>query len=305
MTSHVTEDPTLLDPIPPAELEEDLRSASLTSDAWRQLRRRPLFWLCITVIAMLILMSAFPGLFTDFDPQASNQRNNLQGPSREHWFGTDLIGRDQFARVIFGTRVSIVIAFLVTMSCAIVALILGSIAGFYGGVVDTMISRLTDVWFAIPTVLGGVVMLQLFSKRNTWTVSLVLIVFGWPTMLRLVRSAVISVKNADYIDSARALGANNWRIIWRHILPNALTPLLVYMSIFFGAIIAAEAVLTFIGVGLRKPAVSWGLIISDSRGRIQTHSYLLYWPGLVLSATVFAFILLGDLLRDAFDPRQR
>ena len=161
------------------------------------------------------------------------------------------------------------------------------------------------MWFAIPAVLGGIVMLQLFERRSILTLCLVLIVFGWPTMLRLVRSQVIAVKSADYVDAARALGASDRRIIGRHILPNALTPLVVYMAITFGVIIAAEAALTFIGVGLRKPSVSWGLIISDSRGRIQTHAYLLLFPGLILSMAVFSFILLGDLLRDAFDPRQR
>ncbi len=284
---------------------QDVEERSLTADAWLQLRRRPLFWICVAIIAVLVVASAFPGLFTDLDPQIGDQRNNLQKPSSEHWFGTDLLGRDQFARVVYGARVSIVISLIVTFSAAAIAVTFGSLSGYYGGRVDSIISRITDVWFAIPTVLGGIVMLQLFAQRNILTVSLVIIVFGWPTMLRLVRSAVISVKNADFVDAARALGASDRRIIGRHILPNALTPLLVYMAITFGVVIAAEAALTFIGVGLRKPAVSWGLIISDSRGRIQTHAFLLLYPGIVLSMAVFSFILLGDLLRDAFDPRQR
>ncbi len=285
--------------------EVPVREGSLASDAWRQLRRRPLFWICVVIIAVLVLAAVFPGLFTSVDPQAGDQRRNLEPPSREHWFGTDLVGRDQYSRVVHGTRVSIAIGFLVTFSTATIALIFGSLAGYYGGVVDTIISRITDVWFAIPTVLGGIVLLQLFDKRNIWTVSLVLIAFGWPTMLRLVRSAVLAVKNTDYVDAARALGAGDLRIIVRHILPNALTPLIVYMAITFGVVIAAEATLTFIGVGLRKPAVSWGLIISDSRGRIQTLKFLLIYPGAVLSMAVFSFILLGDVLRDAFDPKQR
>lgn len=285
--------------------DEDVREGSLASDAWRQLRRRPLFWVCMAIIFFLIVAAIFPGLFTSVDPQIGDQRNNLQGPSSDHWFGTDLLGRDQYARVIHGARVSIVVAFVVTFCAAAVALLFGSLAGYYGGVVDSLISRVADVWFAIPTVLGGIVMLQLFEQRTIFTLCLVLIVFGWPTMLRLVRSAVIAVKSADYVDAARALGASDRRIIGQHILPNALTPLVVYMAITFGVVIAAEAALTFIGVGLRKPAVSWGLIISDSRGRIQTHPYLLLFPGMVLSMAVFAFILLGDLLRDAFDPRQR
>lgn len=295
-----------IDPAAARETEpEDVREGSLAGDAWRQLRRRPLFWLCVLIILILIVAAIFPGLFTSTDPLLGDQRNNLQGPSSDHWFGTDLQGRDQYARVVHGARVSIVVAFVVTFAAAAVALLFGSLAGFYGGWLDGLISRVTDVWFAIPAVLGGIVMLQLFERRSIVTLCLVLIVFGWPTMLRLVRSAVISVKSADYVDAARALGASDRRIIGQHILPNALTPLVVYMAITFGVVIAAEAALTFIGVGLRKPAVSWGLIISDSRGRIQTHSYLLLFPGMILSMAVFSFILLGDLLRDAFDPRQR
>jgi len=302
--TELTQAESLSTPNPSGD-DEDIVERSLTSDAWRQLRRRPLFWICITIIFLLIIAAAFPSLIASGDPQLGDQRNNLQGPSREHWFGTDLLGRDQWTRVVHGARVSILIGFLVTIFAAVIALTFGSLAGYYGGLVDAVISRVADIWFALPTVLGGIVLLQVFERRNIWTVSLVLVVFGWPTMLRLVRSAVISVRGADYIDAARALGASDRRIITRHILPNALTPLIVYMAITFGVIIAAEAVLTFIGVGLRKPAVSWGLIISDSRGRIQTHAYLLWMPGAILSMAVFSFILLGDLLRDAFDPRQR
>lgn len=292
-------------PVGTEDDEEKIREGSLTADAWRQLRRRPLFWFCVLIIIILVAMAIVPQLFTSKDPLLGDLRNNLQGPSADHWFGTDLQGRDQYARIIYGTRVSIVVTLVVTFSAAAIALMFGSLAGYYGGWIDGLISRVADVWFAIPTVLGGIVMLQLFERRSIATLCLVLIVFGWPTMLRLVRSAVIAVKNADYIDAARALGASDRRIIGQHILPNALTPLVVYMAITFGVVIAAEAALTFIGVGLQKPAVSWGLIISDSRGRIQTHAYLLLYPGMVLSLAVFSFILLGDLLRDAFDPRQR
>jgi ABC-type dipeptide/oligopeptide/nickel transport system permease subunit len=136
-------------------------------------------------------------------------------------------------------------------------------------------------------------------------VSLVLIIFGWPTMLRLVRSSVLSVKENDYVDAARALGASNFRVISRHLLPNAITPVIVYSTITIGVVIAAEATLSFLGVGLRLPAISWGLMISTAQGRILTAPHLLLFPGLVLSVTVFAFILLGDVLRDALDPKLR
>ena len=169
-----------------------------------------------------------------------------------------------------------------------------------------MIARITDIWFAIPTILGGIVILRsLFSERGLLQVSLVLIVLGWPTMLRLVRSAVLSVKEQDYVDSARALGVRDLRIIRRHILPNSLAPVIVYATITVGVIISAEAALSFLGVGLQLPAISWGLMIAVAQNRILTAPHLLLFPGLFLSVTVFSFILMGDALRDALDPRLR
>jgi len=185
------------------------------------------------------------------------------------------------------------------------ALVLGSISGFYGGFVDTIIARITDIWFAIPTILGGIVILSLLGKRGMLQVSLVLIVLGWPTMLRLARSSVLSVKETDYVDAARALGASNLRIIRRHVLPNSIAPVIVYATITVGVIIAAEAALSFLGVGLQLPAISWGLMISVAQNRILTAPHLLLFPGLFLSVTVFSFILMGDALRDALDPRLR
>jgi ABC-type dipeptide/oligopeptide/nickel transport system permease subunit len=290
-----------------AELEVTMfgRKASLWSDAWRQCRRRPLFWVCATIICVLVVAAMFPSWFTSADPRACSLTQSLLRPSGDHWFGTDLQGCDYFARVVYGTRVSITVGSLVTLGAAVVALIGGSIAGFYGGVIDTLIARLTDVWFSIPGILGSIVLLTLFSERTIFTVSLAIIVFGWPTMLRLVRSSVLSVKETDYVDAARALGASDFRIITRHILPNAITPLIVYSTITVGVVIAAEATLSYLGVGLRLPSISWGLMISDADDRIFIAPHLLLFPGAVLSVTVFAFILLGDVLRDALDPKLR
>lgn len=292
----------------PADVEGAVlegRKASLWSDAWRQCRRRPLFWICAAIIFVLIVAAAFPWLFTSEDPKACSLTQSLLRPSKDHWFGTDLQGCDYFARVVYGTRVSITVGTLVTIGSTLIAIIGGSIAGFYGGLIDTLIARLTDVWFSIPTILGGIVLLTLFTNRTIFTVSLVITVFGWPTMLRLVRSSVLSVKETDYVDAARALGASDFRIITRHILPNAITPVIVYATITVGVVIAAEATLSFLGVGLRLPSISWGLMISDADDRIYTAPHLLLFPGAVLSVTVFAFILLGDVLRDALDPKLR
>lgn len=281
------------------------RKASLWSDAWRQCRRRPLFWVCSFIVFVLVIAAAFPWLFTSADPKECSLTRSLLRPSGEHWFGTDLQGCDYYARVVYGTRVSITVGLLVTTGAAIVAIIGGSIAGYYGGMADTLIARLTDVWFSIPGILGAIVLLTLFSERNIINVSMVIIAFGWPTMLRLVRSSVLSVKETDFVDAARSLGASDFRIITRHILPNAITPVIVYATITIGVVIAAESTLSFLGVGLRLPSISWGLMIANADDRIFTAPHLLLFPGAVLSVTVFAFILLGDVLRDALDPKLR
>lgn len=283
----------------------DGRTASLWSDAWIQVRRRPLFWVCIAIIAVVVLAAIAPGVFTSKDPKQCSLTNSLLRPSGEHWFGTDLQGCDYFARTVHGARVSISVGLLVTSVALVIALILGSMAGYYGRSLDAVISRITDIWFAIPGILAYIVLLTVIDTRTILSVSLTIAVFGWPTMLRLVRSSVLSVKETDYVDAARALGASDFRIITKHILPNALAPVIVYATITIGIVIAAESTLSFLGVGLRLPSISWGLMIATADDRIRTAPHLLLFPGAVLSVTVFAFILLGDVLRDALDPRLR
>jgi oligopeptide transport system permease protein len=286
-------------------------AASLWSDAWRQLRRRPIFLISAFLVLLMILIALFPGLFNfpGYDPrdcplEVNGVPNARLRPSAEHWFGTDLLGCDYYARVIYGTRVSIAIGVTVTVFATAIALVFGSIAGYFGGIIDTLIARVTDIVFAIPVILGGILILSIW-RRGFFLVCVVLIVLGWPTMLRLARSSVLAVKENDYVDAARALGASRFRIIRRHILPNALAPVIVYATITIGVIISAEAALSFLGVGLQLPAISWGLMISQAQHRLRTDPHLLFFPGLFLSITVFAFILLGDALRDALDPRLR
>ncbi len=295
----------MADTIAPEAVDSEVRSASLWGDAWRELRTRPVFVISAFLIVVLVLMAAWPGLFTSIDPRQCTLTNSLLRPSTEHWFGTDLQGCDYYARTIHGARISITIGLLVTIFATFIAVVGGSIAGYYGGITDTIIARITDIWFAVPTILGGIVILTLFGERGVLQVSLVLIVLGWPTMLRLARSAVLSVKEEEYVDAARALGASDFRIISRHILPNSLAPVIVYATITVGVIIAAEAALSFLGVGLQLPAISWGLMISVAQNRILTAPHLLLFPGLFLSVTVFSFILMGDALRDALDPKLR
>jgi oligopeptide transport system permease protein len=283
------------------------RSASLWSDAWRQLRRNPVFVIAAILLVVLTVMSLFPQLFTNADPRSCNLRLSRQSPSAEAWFGYDLQGCDYYSNVIYGARVSMAIGIIVVGGSLVIGVVLGALAGYYGGWLDSLIARLTDIAYGIPFILGAILILQAFPQggRGLFHVSLALIVLGWMTILRLFRSNVISIKNSDYVSAARAQGGNDWRIMTKHILPNAIAPVLVYATIAVGGIIAAEATLSFLGVGLQLPAISWGLQIDQSRGFIRTSPHLLLFPSAFLSVTVLCFIMLGDALRDALDPKLR
>jgi len=310
----VTETETVATPVT-EEVEEEVQkptegpppgaTTSLWSDAWKELRSSPLFLVSLGLVVLFIVMAIVPQLFTSADPRACSLSNSLDRPSSEHWFGFDLQGCDYYARTIYGARISMAIGVSVIAFAAILAVILGSISGYYGGWLDSVIARLTDIWFAIPTILGGIVILSLLGERGFFQVSFVLVILGWPTMLRLYRASVLAVKEMDYVEAARALGASDFRILFKHILPNAITPVIIYAAISVGVIIAAEAALSFLGVGLQLPAISWGLMISGAQTRILQAPHLLLFPGLLLSLAVFGFILMGDSLRDALDPKGR
>jgi ABC-type dipeptide/oligopeptide/nickel transport system permease subunit len=282
-----------------------LRTAGLWSDAWRALRRNPLFVVPAAVVVVFVVMAVAPRLFTSANPRACDLADSLGRPSGQHWFGFDIQGCDYYARVVYGARVSIAVGLLTVAGTVVVAVVLGSLAGYYGGLVDSLIARLTDVWFALPTVLGAIVILSVLGEKNVPQLVLVLIIFGWPTMTRLMRSAVLSVRDMEYVAAARALGAGDGRLVFRHILPNAIAPVVVYATIKVGIVIAAEATLSFLGLGVQLPAISWGLMISSGRMRLLDAPHLLLFPGLALSLTVLSFVLMGDALRDAFDPRLR
>jgi oligopeptide transport system permease protein len=279
--------------------------AGLSGDAWRQLRRRPMFLLALGFLLVLVAVAAFPGLFTGADPRDCQLARSLGTPQRGAIFGYDIQGCDYHSRVVHGARVSVVIGVVVALGAAAIGSLLGAVAGYYGGLVDTVLARVADVWFGIPTVLGAILVLETFRTRGLGTVSLALIVLGWPTFLRLMRSSVLSARSEDYVLAARALGAPDRRILLTHILPNSVAPVIVYGTITVGVIIAAEATLSFLGVGLQLPAISWGLMIADSQRLLLQAPHLLLFPGLSLSLTVLCFLLLGDALRDALDPRLR
>jgi ABC-type dipeptide/oligopeptide/nickel transport system permease subunit len=299
----------------PAGIEEATRRQdSLWSDAWRALRRNPLFWFGSVLGVVFVLMAVFPQLFArGADPRDCNLSNSADPPSGDHWFGFDQQGCDYLAQVVYGARNSLIIGVLAVLFILLLGVLVGAVAGFYGRITDSLLSRIADIFYAIPGILGALVLLRvgpatdlpIINTRGAGAVAIALAAFGWMTAMRLVRSQVIAVKSGDYVAAARAMGAGDTRILVRHILPNAVAPVLVYATITVGILIAAEATLTFLGVGLQRPSISWGLQIAEGQNLLRTAPHIVLFPSAVLTLTVMAFILMGDALRDALDPRQR
>jgi oligopeptide transport system permease protein len=278
-----------------------LKGRSMWANAWVELRGNPLFWISAVLIVLFVVMAAVPQLFTQVDPTYADLRKARQKPSGEAWFGYDSQGYDVYARTIYGARSSILVGVLATAFTLVFGSAMGIVAGFFGGWVDAVLSRLGDIFFAIPLLLGGILVLYTFpSGLETpyiiviLKVVIALAVVGWPNIARLMRSSVLQVKPNDYVQAARALGASPGRIIVSHVLPNSLAPVIVVSTINLGAFISAEATLSFLGI---SEASGIGLI------RIAPH--MLLFPALFLVLTVLAFIMLGDAIRDALDPKLR
>jgi len=281
---------------------------SLSGDAWHDLRRNPVFWIASAIVLLMVLMAAFPWLFSSIDARTADcsLADSLRRPSAQHWFGFDKQGCDVYARVIYGARSSVLVGVFSTLIAGFVALLIGTLAGFYGRWIDALLARVVDVFLGIPMLLGAIVVAKALSGQDLgiWPVVLALGLLGWPTPARVIRSSVIAASHQDYVNAARLLGADNRRIMLRHILPNALAPTVVVLTIMLGAFIAVEATLSFLGVGPRN-TISWGVDIAEAQRWIREASYPLMFPAGFLTATVLAFIMLGDAVREAFDPRLR
>ncbi|HEU5107137.1 MAG TPA: ABC transporter permease, partial [Micromonosporaceae bacterium] len=277
------------------------------------LRRKPLFWISAALILLFVLMAVWPSLFTSVDPTHTDLSRSRVGPSADAWFGYNIQGQDLYARAIYGARASIVVAVVATMFTVLLGGASGVSAGFRGGWIDGLLSRVADVFFGLPFVLGAIVILTTFnppnSNNNQFTIMLLVIlsltILAWPVPMRLMRSSVLSSKHADSIMAARALGAGNGRIIFRHLIPNTLAPLLVYSTILVGGFISAEATLSFLGVGLQSPVVSWGVMIGEAQQYVRVSPHMLFFPAAFLVVAVLSFVMLGEAVREALDPKLR
>ncbi|NEW42373.1 ABC transporter permease [Nocardia cyriacigeorgica] len=274
-------------------------------EAWRGLRRNPLFLVSVALIVLVLLLAFFPGLFTDQDPRYCVVDNSLLPPSSQHWFGFDLQGCDIYARTVYGARASVLTGVGASLLFVGIGATLGALAGFYGGPLDSIISRISEIVYAIPLMLAAIVVMQLSERRTIWLVIVILAGFTWPQVARIARGAVIAAKNSEYVLAARALGVSRLRTLLRHVLPNSLGPVIVVTTIWLGVFIVTEATLSFLGVGLPPTEVSWGADIATGQQQLRGGSLILFYPATALAVTVLSFIMLGDALSDALDPKSR
>ncbi|MEV0650929.1 ABC transporter permease [Phytomonospora sp. NPDC050363] len=292
-------------PIAPRKPE---KNRNLWSDAFHELRKRPVVIASSLIIVVLIFIAAFPGLFTSEDPEDCRLERFYGAPSGGHWFGFDQFGCDYFSMTMYGARPSIVVGLVGTTLIVIFGSVLGAVAGYYGGIWDTLVSRVIDVFNAIPFVLGAILILAIWRSAGdtVWPTILALSVFGWPFTARILRASFIEARNLDYVHAARSLGASDGRLMFRHIFPNAMAPMMSGVPLTIGALIEAEATLSFLGLGLKPPTVTWGSMISNNVDKVLSgHPLLLIAPALFLLAATMSFALLGDAIRDALDPKLR
>lgn len=285
------------------------RKSNLWLDAWRDLRRRPLFYVALVIVVFILAMSLFPSWFTDIDPYATDAADlsKSNAPSEPgHPLGFTRQGEDIWARIVHGASTSLAVGLITVAITAIIGIPMGAIAGFFGGWVDSLLSRIGDIFFSLPYFLAAVVVMTVLSDyRNVWVISIAIGGFAWATLARIVRAEVLQVKQQEYVQASTSLGRSRMGTLINHVLPNSITPAIAYLTLALGAAIVAEATLSFLGIGLPNSIMSWGNDISQASVTVRTAPLPLFYPSLALIITVLAFTILGELLRDALDPKAR
>jgi peptide/nickel transport system permease protein len=281
-----------------------VRQQTQFGDIRKRFLRNRLAVFGLVLIAVLFLTALLAPLLAPFDPQQQNLRNTLASPGGEHLLGTDALGRDQLSRIVYGSRIAIVVGLASILIAVVIGVLLGALAGFFGRMWDVVIMRVADVFFAFPLLIGAIIIIVVIG-RGVWPVVISLAIFSWATVARLLRSSILSIRESEYVEAARSLGASRWRIVTRHILPNSLAPVLVYATFNVGTAVVAAAALSFLGVGVSPEVPEWGNMIAAGRGFVGVHDHLWLAPSLAIVLTVLGFVFAGDGLRDALDPKLR
>lgn len=290
--------------LPTAEVTPDQleRGTSLWGDAWHRLRRNRLAIVGGAVLVLVVLACAIGPFVSPYAYEEQDLLNTFSPPSEQHWLGTDQLGRDLLVRIMTGGRISITVGLVATLVALTIGVTYGAVAGFFGGKIDSVMMRVVDILYALPFTIF-VILLMVFFGRNIFLLFFAIGAVEWLTMARIVRGQIMSIKRMEYIEAARSLGLGRRRIIFRHMIPNILGPIIVYTTLTIPAVMLLEAFLSFLGLGVQPPMSSWGVLIKDGAEKMEEFWWLLVFPGTLFSLTLFSLNFLGDGLRDALDVR--
>lgn len=291
-------------PPPLDELEEAIEGTSLWQDAWRRLRKNRMAVASAAILFGVVIFCVFGPWLVSYGFEEQDLAYGAQGSSLAHWFGTDLHGRDLLVRTMYGGRISLMVGLCATAVSLTIGVAYGAISGYFGGRVDSMMMRVVDVLYTIPFMFVVILFLVLFG-RSLLMLFIALGAVSWLTMARIVRGQVLSLKQSEFVEAAVASGVGHFGIIFRHLVPNSLGPIIVYTTLTIPRVMLEEAFLSYLGLGVQPPMASWGLLVSDGANAMTFFPHMLLFPGGVLTVTLFALNFLGDGLRDALDPRMR
>ena len=271
-------------------------------DAWYRLKQNKLAIISLNFLAALVVIAVLTPWLAPYGYETQNLALGASGPSAEHWLGTDIHGRDLMTRLMYGGRISLMVGFAATAVSLVIGVLWGAIAGYVGGLTDTVLMRIVDILYALPFMIFIILLMVVFG-RSLLLLFLAIGLIEWLTMARIVRTQVMNIRNQEFVSAAVVIGLSHWQIISRHIIPNIIGPVIVYITLTIPSVMLLEAFLSFLGLGIQPPQSSWGVLISGGVETMEEYPWLLLFPGLTLSATLFALNFLGDGLRDALDPR--
>ncbi|WP_106495917.1 ABC transporter permease [Lentibacillus sp. Marseille-P4043] len=279
-------------------------STSFGKDAWRRFKKNKLAFAGIFVIVLLGILSFAGGPISGENYYENDLMRANQSPSAEHWFGTDNLGRDVFARTWYGAKISLFIGLMAAFIDLVIGVIWGSVSGFFGGKIDEYMMRIADILYGVPYLLV-VILLMVIMPQGLWTLIIAMTITGWINMARIVRGQVMQLRSEEYVLASQSLGASSTRILFRHLVPNTMGPILVTLTLTIPNAIFTEAFLSYLGLGVPAPLASWGTMSSDALPALEYYPYQLFFPAFFICLTMLAFNIIGDAMRDALDPKER
>jgi peptide/nickel transport system permease protein len=282
------------------------KSRSQFADIWRRFKRNRLAMTGLVAVAIMVVLAILQPVISPFDPYDQNLINTLQPPNAVHWFGTDVLGRDLYSGMLYGLQLALIVGLATMVGSMTIGVVLGAVSGYRGGFWDSLVMRVTDLFLAFPYLIGAILVVRTFGS-GVFQIILALVILGWPTAARLMRGQILALREAEYVEAARSIGASDTRIVTRHILPNAIQPVFIYSFTGIGVAIVAMASLAYLGVGVPPDTPEWGRMINQGIEQVQVagKDFLWIFPSAAICITTLAFAFVADGLRDALDPKLR